>query len=71
MDYFEGVKNADSNDKLLRNLGGVVLVKVDVVLDELEKVLALDQLHDDVDVGLGLDTLLELEKERMRYDLHD
>lgn len=68
---FEGVKDADADHELLADLGGVVLVEVLVVLDKLEEVLALDEFHEDVDVSLGLNALLELEEEGVGHYLHD
>ena len=71
MDYLEGVEEAYADDDLLCDFGGVVLAEYLLLLDELEEVLAVDQLGDDVDVRLGLDALLELQQERVRHDLHD
>lgn len=71
MHDLEGVEHPDSHDQLLHDARCVVFVQEVVVLHELEQVLALHQLSDDVDMGLGLDALLELQQQRVGHDLHD
>jgi hypothetical protein len=68
---FERVQDANPHDDLLSDFGSVELLEVFVVLDELEEVLALDEFSDDVDVGFGLDALLELKQQRVAHRLHD
>ena len=71
MHNLKGVEEANTHDDLLRDLGRIVLLEYLLFLHEFEEVLAVDQLSDDVDVGLGLDALLELEQEGVRDYLHD
>lgn len=71
MHNFERVQHSHSHDQLLYDLGGVILFQKVIVLHELKEVLALHQFSDNVDVGLCLDALLELQEEGVRHDLHD
>lgn len=71
MHYLKGMQEPNADDDLLSDLGGIVLAEYLFFLDELEEILAVDQLGDYVNVGLGLDALFELEQKRVRYDLHD
>lgn len=56
---------------MLAYFGCIVLLEKIVVFDELEKIFAFDELGDDVDVGLGLQTFFELQQQRVWNDPHD
>ena len=65
------VQEPNPDYDLLGDLGGVVLFQHPLLLDKLEKILPVDQFHDDVDVRLGLDAFFELEQQGVGDDLHD
>lgn len=71
MHNLKRMQEANAHDDLLRDLGSIILTEYLLLLDELKEILAVDQLCDDVDVGLGLDALLELEQKGVRDNLHD
>jgi hypothetical protein len=59
MHYLKRVQKSHPHDNLLAYFGCIIFVQKLIVLDELEKVFTLYELSDYVDVGLGLDALLE------------
>jgi hypothetical protein len=65
------MQESNPDYQLLDDLSSVVLVKGLLIFDKFKKVFSIHQLSNDVDVRLRLDALLELEQERMGYDLHD
>lgn len=70
MHYLKGMQEPDPAYKLLYDLRSIVLLQVLLLLDELKEINALHQFCNDVDVGLGLDTLLELQQKWVRNYLH-
>ena len=56
---------------MLDDVSRLLLPQIDKVLDELEEILAPDELSEDIDVGLRLDCLFELDHQRMRQKRHD
>lgn len=50
-----------SYEHLLRYPGCLILIKTIIILHHLEQVLTIDEFRDDIDVGLGLDTLFVFE----------
>ena len=71
VDNFKGMQDSHAHHDLLAYLCSIILFQVVVILDELVEIFALYKLSDDVDVGLALDTFLELEKKGVRHCLHN
>ena len=66
----EGVQEPRSNDHLLTNFSSFLLFEIPLLLDQIEEVDALHKLGDNIEVGLCLDALLELQQEGVRHYLH-
>ena len=64
------VQKTHTHNYLLTYLSSVVLLQELVVLHEVEQVLTVHQLSYYVNVRLRLDALLELQQQRVRYNLH-
>lgn len=71
MHNLKRMQKPDPTYKLLYDFCGLKLFQILLLLNEFKEIDALNEFCNDVDVGLGLDALLEFKQQRMRYDLHN